>query len=48
MLDKILRGLPGSQVLVALPYRVVLAATVVAVGHQHRDLSAQFRQLEGT
>lgn len=46
MFDQILRRFPGSQILVALPYRVVFAATVVAIGHQHGDLCAQFGQLK--
>jgi hypothetical protein len=48
MLDQILRRLEGPQVLVALPYGIVLGTTIVAIGHQHRDLSAQLRQLERT
>jgi cell division protein FtsL len=48
MFHQILRRLPGPQILVALPYGVVLAATVVAISHQHRDLGAQLGQFERT
>jgi hypothetical protein len=33
MFNQILRRLPGSQILVALAYRFVLAAAVVALSH---------------
>jgi hypothetical protein len=46
MLDQILCRLPGSQILVALPYRFILSATVVAISHQHGDLGAQLGQLK--
>jgi hypothetical protein len=48
MFDKVLRRLPGSQILVALANRFVLSAAVIALGHQYGDLGAQFRQFEGT
>jgi len=48
MFDQILCRLPGSQVLVALADRFVLAAAIVALGHQYGNLGAQFRQFEGT
>lgn len=47
MSNKVLRCPEGSEVLIALPDRLVGAAAILAIGHQHRDLRAQLRQLKG-
>lgn len=46
MPDQILRCFKCPKVLIAFPYRIVLFTAIVAVCHQHGDLSAQLRQLE--
>jgi hypothetical protein len=46
MPDEVSRRLPRPQVLVALPYRVVFPAAVVAISHEDGDLSAQLGQLK--
>jgi hypothetical protein len=47
-LNQVLCRLERAQILVALPNRIVLSATIIAVSHQHGDLCAQLRQLERT
>jgi hypothetical protein len=48
VLNQVLRRSESPEVLIALPHRFVLTASIAALSHQDGNLRAQLRQLERT